>query len=89
MAALEVRMPKYPECWETCGNCARGDITVWNPCWSRPATSSNAMQRSSFWKPARSPSTSPPRMPARVVEVFVEQYDPVAEGALVMSIAAD
>ena len=24
----EVRMPKYPECWETCGNCAAGDVIV-------------------------------------------------------------
>jgi pyruvate/2-oxoglutarate dehydrogenase complex dihydrolipoamide acyltransferase (E2) component len=25
---LEVRMPRYPECWETCGNCANGDVFV-------------------------------------------------------------
>jgi pyruvate/2-oxoglutarate dehydrogenase complex dihydrolipoamide acyltransferase (E2) component len=24
----EVRMPKYPECWETCGNCANGEVFV-------------------------------------------------------------
>lgn len=21
-------MPKYPECWETCGNCANGEVFV-------------------------------------------------------------
>lgn len=21
-------MPKYPECWETCGSCANGDVFV-------------------------------------------------------------
>ncbi|MBL8490537.1 MAG: lipoyl domain-containing protein [Rhodocyclaceae bacterium] len=21
-------MPRYPECWETCGNCAQGDVFV-------------------------------------------------------------
>lgn len=21
-------MPRYPECWETCGNCASGDVVV-------------------------------------------------------------
>lgn len=25
---IEIRMPKYPECWDTCGNCASGDVYV-------------------------------------------------------------
>jgi len=25
---LEVRLPKFPECWATCGNCASGDVIV-------------------------------------------------------------
>jgi pyruvate/2-oxoglutarate dehydrogenase complex dihydrolipoamide acyltransferase (E2) component len=25
---IEVRMPKYPECWDTCGSCAQGDVVV-------------------------------------------------------------
>ena len=28
MGAVEVRMPKYPECWETCGSCASGKVFV-------------------------------------------------------------
>ncbi len=28
MAVRDVRMPRYPECWETCGNCAQGDVFV-------------------------------------------------------------
>ena len=23
-----VRMPKYPECWESCGSCASGDVFI-------------------------------------------------------------
>lgn len=23
-----VSIPKYPECWETCGNCGHGDVLV-------------------------------------------------------------
>jgi pyruvate/2-oxoglutarate dehydrogenase complex dihydrolipoamide acyltransferase (E2) component len=26
--AVEVRMPQYPECWETCGSCGSGAVTV-------------------------------------------------------------
>jgi pyruvate/2-oxoglutarate dehydrogenase complex dihydrolipoamide acyltransferase (E2) component len=25
---IEVRMPRYPECWDSCGNCASGDVFV-------------------------------------------------------------
>ncbi|MEY2633239.1 MAG: hypothetical protein RIR00_1893 [Pseudomonadota bacterium] len=25
---LEVRMPKYPECWESCGSCASGKVFI-------------------------------------------------------------
>lgn len=24
----EVRLPMFPECWETCGNCAQGEVVV-------------------------------------------------------------
>lgn len=25
---IEVRIPKYPECWVSCGNCGQGNIVV-------------------------------------------------------------
>jgi len=25
---VEVRLPKFPECWETCGNCGQGEVQV-------------------------------------------------------------
>lgn len=28
MTAHIVYMPKYPECWKSCGDCARGDVFV-------------------------------------------------------------
>lgn len=28
MRANFVRMPKYPECWESCGSCASGDVFI-------------------------------------------------------------
>ena len=28
MRAKFVRMPKYPECWESCGSCASGEIFI-------------------------------------------------------------
>ena len=28
MGSQIVLMPKYPECWKSCGDCARGDVFV-------------------------------------------------------------
>ena len=25
---IEVRIPKYPECWTSCGNCGSGEVSV-------------------------------------------------------------
>lgn len=25
---LEVRLPKFPECWESCGSCGQGEVLV-------------------------------------------------------------
>ena len=25
---VEVRIPKFPECWESCGNCGSGEVIV-------------------------------------------------------------
>lgn len=25
---VEIPMPKYPECWETCGDCGQGEVVV-------------------------------------------------------------
>jgi pyruvate dehydrogenase E2 component (dihydrolipoamide acetyltransferase) len=27
-SVVEVRIPKYPDCWESCGNCANGEVYV-------------------------------------------------------------
>ena len=26
MKTISVRMPKYPECWQSCGSCASGEV---------------------------------------------------------------
>lgn len=28
MPRREVIMPKFPECWQSCGNCASGDVFI-------------------------------------------------------------
>jgi pyruvate/2-oxoglutarate dehydrogenase complex dihydrolipoamide acyltransferase (E2) component len=28
MATLSIHMPKYPECWSSCGSCASGNVFI-------------------------------------------------------------
>ena len=28
MEMIGVRMPKYPECWQSCGSCASGEVFI-------------------------------------------------------------
>ncbi|MBS1142104.1 MAG: biotin/lipoyl-binding protein [Proteobacteria bacterium] len=28
MSTVSVRMPKYPECWSSCGSCASGNVFI-------------------------------------------------------------
>ena len=28
MPQKEIRMPKFPECWESCGNCGQGTVFI-------------------------------------------------------------
>ena len=28
MNTAVIRMPKYPECWQSCGSCASGDVFI-------------------------------------------------------------
>lgn len=26
--ATDIRLPRFPECWETCGNCGQGEVLI-------------------------------------------------------------
>lgn len=28
MAKVKLKVPAFPECWDSCGNCAQGDVSV-------------------------------------------------------------
>lgn len=28
MTTREIRMPRFPECWESCGNCGSGEVFI-------------------------------------------------------------
>ncbi len=82
---LEVRMPKYPECWESCGNCASGDVIV-ESLLVAPGDIIECDTTILVLETGKVALDIPSPYAGRVAEVFVEQYDPVAEFALLLTL---
>ena len=82
---VEVRIPIYPDCWETCGSCAQGDVTV-EDVLVAPGDMVQfddnviTLETGKVALDIQSPHAG------TVAEVFVEEGQHVAEGTLVMSI---
>jgi pyruvate/2-oxoglutarate dehydrogenase complex dihydrolipoamide acyltransferase (E2) component len=82
---VEVRVPLYPDCWETCGSCAQGDISV-EEVLVQPGDMVQfddnviVLETGKIALDIQSPHAG------RVVEVFVAVGDEVAEGALILTI---
>lgn len=86
MSALrEVFMPKFPECWESCGNCASEAITID----SLLVAAGEFVERDAtilVLETGKVALDIPCPCEGTVVEVFVEQYDEVTEGMLLMTV---
>lgn len=84
-APREVRMPKYPDCWETCGSCASGDVVVLEVLVA-PGQTVGFDDAVLTLETGKVALDIPSPHAGRVVEVFVRAGDPVAEGQLLMTI---
>ena len=85
MGFFFVRMPKYPECWQSCGSCASGDVFVLEllvKVGDVIARDDNVLtlETGKVALDIPSPATG------RVVAVHVTEGDTVAEGALLVSL---
>jgi len=86
MAQLaEVRIPIYPDCWETCGNCAQGDVTVWEIL-VKPGDKVNFDDNVITLETGKVALDIQTPHAGTVVEVFVTEGQEVAEGALILTI---
>lgn len=84
----EVRLPKFPECWETCGNCGQGEVLVLEVQVSPGDTIRHddtliVLETGKVALDIASPYAG------TVVEVCVNEGDTVSEGALVAVIEPD
>lgn len=83
---IEVRMPKYPECWETCGNCGSGEVVI-QSLLVRPGDEIERDATILVLETGKVALDIPSPQSGRVVEVLVEEGEAVAEGRLLMTLA--
>ena len=87
MEMIGVRMPKYPECWQSCGSCASGEIFILDllvKVGDVIARDDNLLTLETGKVTLDIPT---PRA-GRVVEIHVREGDTVGEGALLVSLQA-
>ncbi len=85
MTLRDVRIPKYPECWESCGSCASGEIYVQSVLVSagEPVSRDDTLIVLETGKVALD---IPSPCDGVVSEVLVEENDPIDEGDLIVRI---
>lgn len=82
---VEIRMPKYPDCWETCGSCGSGEVVILE-------ILVKAGDLIGFDDTILTLETGkvaldiPSPHAGQVVEVFVSEGEAVAEGQLLLTI---
>ena len=82
---VEVRMPKYAECWETCGNCGSGEVVI-QTLLVRPGDEIGRDDTILVLETGKVALDIPSPQAGRVVGVFVDEGDRVAEGLLLLTI---
>jgi pyruvate/2-oxoglutarate dehydrogenase complex dihydrolipoamide acyltransferase (E2) component len=85
---VEVRIPIYPECWETCGSCAQGDVVV-EEVLVKPGDMVRFDDNVIILETGKVALDIQSPHAGRVVEVMVAAGDEVAEGALILTLEQD
>lgn len=85
---LEIRMPKYPECWDSCGSCRTGAVFV-DSVLIRAGEAVRADDTLIVLETGKVALDIPSPYSGTIVEVLVEQGDPIDEGEPIALIDAD
>lgn len=85
---VEVRMPRYPECWETCGNCGSGEVFVLDVL-VQPGETIRADDNLITLETGKVALDIPSPYAGRIVELRVAEGEHVAEGAVIAIIETD
>lgn len=85
---IEVRIPIYPDCWETCGSCAQGDVVV-EEVLVKPGDVVQFDDILIILETGKVALDIQSTHAGRVVGVFVDDGQEVAEGTLILTIETD
>ncbi len=78
-------MPKFPPCWESCGSCGQGDITVQSVLVS-PGQTVSCDEPLIVLETGKVALDIPSPHEGVIVEVAVQEFDPIAEDDLIVRI---
>jgi pyruvate/2-oxoglutarate dehydrogenase complex dihydrolipoamide acyltransferase (E2) component len=84
----EVRMPRYPECWETCGSCGSGAVVVLEVL-VEPGEIIRADDALITLETGKVALDIPSPYAGRIVDVLVAEGDTLAEGQLIAQLEGD
>lgn len=85
MSTINVRMPKYPECWSSCGSCANGNVFILELL----VKIGDMVERDDNILTLETGKVAldiPTPYAGRVIEIHVTEGDTVDEGALLVTL---
>lgn len=85
---LEIRMPKYPECWDSCGSCRTGEVFV-ESVLIRAGESVGFDDTLIVLETGKVALDIPSPYCGTIVAVLVDQGDPIDEGETIALIDID
>lgn len=88
MSTVTVQMPKYPECWSSCGSCASGDVFILELL----VKIGEIVQRDDNILTLETGKVAldiPTPYAGRVLEIHVTEGDTVDEGAPLLTLETD
>jgi biotin carboxyl carrier protein len=82
---VEVRVPKFPECWESCGNCGSGEVVV-DDVLVLPGDTVEYEDTLIVLETGKVALDIPTPSAGRVVELHVAAGDSVTEGQIILTL---
>jgi pyruvate/2-oxoglutarate dehydrogenase complex dihydrolipoamide acyltransferase (E2) component len=83
--AVEVRLPKFPECWESCGSCGQGEVLI-DVVHVRPGDTVRHDDPLITLETGKVALDIPSPQAGTIVAVHVAEGDAVGEGALIVTL---
>jgi len=88
MGLRTIHMPKYPECWQSCGSCASGDVFILEVL----VQQGECLERDDNILTLETGKVAldiPTPYAGRVVDIHVTAGDHIAEGAPLVTLTSD